>query len=75
MKINAKIEGDIRIGQTVEFTGIYNHKLQDAKLCGVVTGFHESGRIFVLTKSGFKWMLPQHYLEPVESKRYKGKNK
>jgi len=61
-----KTKYDIEVGQLVEFTGIYNQKLCNTKLKGIVTGFHKSGRVFILTPSGFRWMLPHHYLTIID---------
>ena len=44
----------MKIGDTVEFI---NSNHVSIGIVGVITGFHENGRAFILSNSGYEWMI------------------
>jgi len=55
----------IKIHQHVELIGLHASAHRHNRIKGVVVGFHKSGRAFVVTEAGHRWMLPLHRLNVI----------
>ena len=55
----------MKIGDTVECTDSHQSTIG---VVGVITGVHENGRAFIMSDSGYKWMIRVDRLRRVNEK-------